>query len=226
MPKILDLAGKTFGRLSVIERVYVPKAHNVMWRCKCECGNETIAAAANIGKTTFSCGCLAREAARNLLTGNTYQRTHNSSQTTEYRIWSKMRDRCLNPNNPKYHRYGGRGITICKRWLDDFESFRSDMGMRPPGLSVDRIDNDGNYEPSNCHWGTSGEQSRNKSTNNVVTIDSKSMCIADWCHALDVPRWKPYEMCRATGSKRNGPPQFDSPEAAIRELYRRHHAKP
>lgn len=96
--------------------------------------------------------------------GHTMRLTHGMSRTPIYESWKAMRKRCLNPNAPKYRLYGGRGITICERW-DYFENFREDMGERPIGLSLDRIDNDGNYEPGNCRWATQKEQQNNRSNN-------------------------------------------------------------
>lgn len=227
MPAGLDIKGKRFGRLLVLERANIPGARNAMWRCQCDCGNETITAAANIGKTTLSCGCLAKETARELLTGNTYQRTHNLSHTVEHNTWLKIQERCSNPNTPKYHRYGGRGICVCQRWLDDFMNFYNDMGLRPsPKHSIDRINNDGNYEPSNCRWALPRPQTLNSTTPMFIEIDGVTLCITDWCESLGVPRWKPAEMVRKRGSKRNLPPEFTCIKDAVRELYRRHHTKP
>jgi hypothetical protein len=225
MPSALNLKGKRFGRLLVVEKTHIPNAHNAMWKCQCDCGNATVAAAANIGRTTFSCGCLAKETAAALLRGNTYTRTHNQSHTPEHDAWGRMQQRCYNPNDHKYPIYGARGITICQRWLDSFENFYADMGPRPsPKHSIDRYpNNDGNYEPENCRWATNPQQSRNKRTNNWITIEGVTLCLVDWCDRLGIPRWKPHEMCRKRGAKRNLPPTFTSSEKAIRHLYERAH---
>ena len=217
----LDLKGKRFGRLLVIGRVHVPGANNAMWRCVCDCGNFKTAAAANIGKTTMSCGCLAKETAAELLRGNTRNRTHGLTGTPEYATWSRMKLRCYDPNNPKYERYGARGIIVCDRWLDNFEAFFKDMGQKPSKRhSIGRINNDGPYSPENCRWETPLEQARNTSFNNIITIDGISLCISAWCEALGVPRHAPYELIRGRGKKRNLPPKCTSVEEAVRYLHK------
>jgi hypothetical protein len=99
----------------------------------------------------------------------------------EYRAWTAMKQRCLNPAGVNFHRYGGRGIRVCAEWLTSFDAFYRDMGPAPsPGHSVDRIDNDGNYEPRNCRWATSAEQARNKSTNRLLTLNGETLTASDW----------------------------------------------
>lgn len=97
-----------------------------------------------------------------------------------------MKARCLNANLPNYHRYGGRGISVCGRWLVSFENFIADMGEKPDGMSIDRIDNDGHYEPGNCRWATPKQQDRNKSTNAVLTHNGESRCVTEWAEVLNV----------------------------------------
>lgn len=109
--------------------------------------------------------------------------SHRMTHTPEYKSWSKMRQRCNDPNNNRYYRYGARGIKVCKRWQDSFGAFYEDLGPKPPGCSVDRIDNDGDYEPSNCRWATVNEQSKNRST----TVKYKGECMKDWATKLGVP---------------------------------------
>jgi len=221
MPKALDIGGHRFGRLFVISRAEVTGARNVMWHCKCDCGNMTVAAAANIGRTTFSCGCLAKETAADLLRKARYSRSHGMSKSAEHRIWNGIQQRCHNPNAPKYFRYGARGIKVCKRWRDSFENFYADMGPRPSSCrSIERKDNNGNYEPNNCVWATIAEQSRNTRTNHFITIDGVSLCVVDWCKALNIPKWKPYEMTRGRGRDRSAPPAFLTVDDAIRFLHK------
>jgi predicted nucleic acid-binding Zn-ribbon protein len=106
---------------------------------------------------------------------------HGQSNSKEYRIWSHMKTRCYNLNSQYYHRYGGRGISVCDRWLNSFENFYADMGECPEGYSIDRIDNDKGYCPENCRWATRTEQQNNKSDNVVLTIYGKTMSLNDWC---------------------------------------------
>jgi len=108
---------------------------------------------------------------------------HGLSRTEEYNIWSSMKQRCFNKNRLNYKNYGGRGIIVCKRWLK-FENFFVDMGKRPKGKSVDRIDNNGNYEPNNCKWSTQKEQCRNTRNNVILTFCGVTKCVAEWSEFL------------------------------------------
>lgn len=154
----IDMRGKQCGRLTVLSYAGRPKPNRHMWLCKCTCGQKTVANGDALRKgTSQSCGCLRDEMS------GARRRTHGAANTLEYHTWVGMKDRCYNPNNRKYDRYGGRGITVCDWWLDDFENFLTDMGFRPgPGYSIDRKNNDGNYEPGNCRWATPIEQARNR----------------------------------------------------------------
>ncbi len=108
-----------------------------------------------------------------------------SSQTRIWRAWKSMLQRCEAPNNRGYSRYGGRGISVCERW-HDFSNFLADMGERPEGLTLDRINNDGNYEPGNCRWATIKEQSRNKSTNRFIEFNGERRCLTEWAEVLGI----------------------------------------
>lgn len=151
-----NLIGQRFGRWTVIAEAQKYR-HKVLWPCRCDCGVERLVENWKMRSGgSRSCGCLRRD-----LRG-TQGFKHGMVGTPEYRIWAGMLRRCRLGSKTQYHRYGGRGITVCERW-EEFENFYADMGMRPsPNHSIDRINNDGNYEPGNCRWATTKEQGENK----------------------------------------------------------------
>lgn len=162
-----DWTGFKNGKLTVIGKDRTEKRNGInrfFWLCQCECGNTTTIISISL-KITKSCGCI------HLKSVSKINYKHGGSGTKEFNCWYAMKSRCLNPNNNRYNRYGGRGIMICDRWLHSFANFIEDMGKMPIGqrYTIDRINNDGNYEPSNCKWSTYKEQANNRSNSLYIS---------------------------------------------------------
>jgi hypothetical protein len=174
----VDLTGRVFGRWTVLSRcIDRPK----YWRCRCACGNLKEVNGGNLRQgQTNSCGCWNAESTARRLT------THGQTGTRAHNIWLCMKDRCLNPRNDRYEDYGGRGIRISPEWRDSFSAFLADMGHPPKGYSLERIDNDGNYEAKNCRWIPRSMQSRNKRKTVRISAFGREMLQADWARLLGV----------------------------------------
>jgi hypothetical protein len=179
----LSLAGKVFGRLTVVAEVEGPSRYS-RWKCVCECGTEVEVAGRRLTTTSEpkrSCGCLQREAAGRL------RLSHGKSDSRVYHIWEWMKSRCYHQSNPQYHRYGGRGISVCDAWRDSFEAFYADMGDPPSEEhTIERRDVHGNYEPGNCTWATMKEQHRNRGDTAYLTLDGVTKPRVSWAEEFGV----------------------------------------
>jgi hypothetical protein len=180
--------GQRFGRLTTVEETTGRTKGACYWRCRCDCGNDTVTRASFLTwGMTASCGCIRKEttAARRFKHGH----ARAGMETPEFKIWMKARERCLNPKDAAYLSYGGRGIQMCEEWRLDFAAFLRDVGPRPsPKHSIDRINNDGHYEPGNVRWATQTEQNRN--TRQVVWVEheGRRMSLAEFAERVGVPR--------------------------------------
>lgn len=169
----LNLVGERFTRLTVLSYTGGSK-----WECACDCGTIVSVTTGNLRNGhTQSCSCLNKE--RNSADKTKHGKAGPETRTKEYSIWCSIKSRCLNQKNRAFHNYGGRGIEICKDWTESFDVFLSDMGARPEGMSIDRIDNSKGYSKENCRWATDKQQARNCRSNVVATVKYATACLSE-----------------------------------------------
>lgn len=190
-----DLTGQRFGRLVALEVVGKSNAHGVLWKCKCDCGNEkNVRSGYLLEGGTTSCGCYRHELNVSKM-GNSakWKTTHGMTKTPLHRQWCSMRQRCRDPKSTMYHRYGGRGISVCDEWQDfaKFMEWAVSHGWEK-GLAIDRINGDGNYCPENCRFVTQRENNRNKANLVYLTVDGVKKLLVDWADETGQPRARLY----------------------------------
>ena len=194
--KRIDLTGQRFGRLMVVRYAGRSPGKKNLWLCKCDCGNEKVVAVDKLHSgNTKCCGCLQREVHRKC------RMTHGKSDTKLYLVWREMITRTENQNAERYGIYGGRGISICGEWHNDFQLFY-DWAIQngyKEGLTIDRIDVNGNYEPDNCRWITPYEQSRNLRKNVRITYSGKTMILKDWAKEIGIDYHTLWQRIRKSG---------------------------
>lgn len=193
MTKPIDYAAQRYGRLRPSAFAFMRETEGGQrknyWLCKCDCGEEIIVSVASLQSgDTRSCGCLRREA---VAAKNT---KHGQSRSAEHRAWCEMKRRCLNPRSKSFHNYGGRGISICPRWIESFENFLADLGPRPTSQhSIDRINVNGNYEPDNCRWATSAEQYSDLRKSVHVEVNGIRKTVAEWARLTGINPYTIYD---------------------------------
>lgn len=182
MGKFRDLTGQRSGRLIVIKEHGRNKQGKAVWLCQCECGNlKTVYSYSLISKTTLSCGCLQKEVVKERSI------THNKTKTRLYKTWANIKTRCYNPKFTYYKYYGGRGIKMCDEWqaFEAFHAWAITSGYSD-NLTIERIKNDGNYEPGNCKWVTMKEQANNKSSNQNLSYAGKTQTLKQWSEEIGI----------------------------------------
>ncbi len=186
MGRFKNLLGMSFGKLTVESFAgrLLHRGNRFHWNCICSCGNRTCVGSAQlINGNTKSCGCFKKELPSLMF------KTHGMGDSPEYGAWRNMKERCLNDKTRVFKWYGARGITVCPAWIDSFEVFLADMGMRPSAKhSIDRIDNNKGYSPENCRWVTRREQSVNRTTTIIIPFNGEERCISDWEFHLGVKK--------------------------------------
>jgi hypothetical protein len=184
--QIINLIGLRYGKLVVTERTENDKWGKSQWRCICDCGNKKVIAGSSLKKgLTNSCGCLRKQVMKERHIKHGFSKIERL-----YFIWCGMKVRCKNPNSKAFPDYGGRGIIVCDEWVSDYLNFR-DWALSngyTDGLSIDRKDNDGNYEPTNCRWVTEKIQANNTRTNHLLTLGNKTKTLSEWAKDTGIKR--------------------------------------
>lgn len=184
MVAAIDVTGERYSRLVALERL-ATKGQRSPWRFRCDCGAEPIYPLERVRQgIAKSCGCLRKDVtrARSLTHGHRVNRT----TTRTRKSYEHAKARCFNEKDAKFPNYGGRGITMCREWVEDFGRFVEDMGECPPGMSIDRVDVNGHYEPRNCRWATSRQQARTRTDNVLVEYEGQTMVLKDFARATSV----------------------------------------
>ena len=193
--RVKPMEGLTFGRLTVLECIGVNNKKGAIWLCSCDCGNTIhVYRDTLVQGYTKSCGCLVSAVAK---VNGRKTKTHghrrvDGKATPEYRAWRAMKGRCLNTAHKDYPKYGAAGITLCEEW-HKFENFLADMGTRPAGTSIDRIDNTKGYSPDNCRWASPKQQSRNRKSNKLVVFNGNTMTLAEFTEVSGLPKHVAYD---------------------------------
>lgn len=171
-----DISGQRFGRFTVIQCAG-PRRSKLLWECLCDCGVTKLVIGSNLTRgRSVSCGCYLIESVTK----------HGKARSSEYHTWAAAKDRCFNPDSRSYANYGLRGISMCSEWRESFEAFYSYIGPRPDGASLDRIDNDGDYEPGNVRWATDRTQVRNRRITVHATHEGETLSLAEWAERTGI----------------------------------------
>ena len=180
---IIDMTGQKYGKLTVLSFYgRQGKSQHATWKCRCDCGNIKIIVGASIrAKRSLSCGCESK----NTRFTSKRMKKHGKSYDRVYKIWQGMIKRCLDSNGQKSHLYFGKGIKVCERWKK-FENFYADMGDPAPKMTLDRIDGNGNYEPSNCRWASREVQANNTSSNKKIQFNGQILNAGQWAKKIGI----------------------------------------
>ena len=194
--KIDNIAGKKFNKLTAISFDSVSNSGNHKWLFSCECGNKKVILKSHAKSGhTKSCGCYNSDLT--IKRNTKHNNCKRIGRSKAYSTWSSIKKRCYNFNQSNYERYGARGIKVCDKWVESFENFLEDMGEPPTAEhSIDRINNNGDYEPSNCKWSSVEEQANNKRNSIIITFNNKKQTLAQWCRELNLNYKSTYKKVR------------------------------